>query len=51
MVTQHILQSKLMSDLVHLHWILVENFISIFNTRNASVSQDLWESPYHGNAL
>ena len=32
MVTQHILQSKLMSDLVHLQWILVENFISMFNT-------------------
>ena len=26
MVTQHIFQSKLMSDLVHLHWMLVENF-------------------------
>ena len=26
MVTQHIFQSQLMSDLVHLHWILVENF-------------------------
>ena len=37
MVTQHIFQSQLMSDLVH-HWILVENFISMFNTRNVSVS-------------
>ena len=26
MVTQHIFQSQLMSDLVRLHWILVENF-------------------------
>ena len=25
MVTQHTFQSQLMSDLVHLHWILVEN--------------------------
>ena len=43
MATQHTFKSKLMSDLVHLYWILVENFISMFNTRNVSVLQDLWE--------